>query len=103
MAVVQSKKGDALQQMKLRHIDTDARLGKRVERPSNQCERIGYPARVFTPVCQYRSVMPEKRSDGRRPGIFGLPEMKNMDMPFDAKRMIFGGFEVMFDTAPIKG
>ncbi|MDR6861268.1 uncharacterized protein YbaA (DUF1428 family) [Variovorax guangxiensis] len=28
------------------------------------------------------------------------PEMKNMVMPFDAKRMIFGGFEVMFDTAP---
>ena len=27
------------------------------------------------------------------------PQMKNMDMPFDAKRMIFGGFEVMFDTA----
>jgi uncharacterized protein YbaA (DUF1428 family) len=31
------------------------------------------------------------------------PEMKNMDMPFDGKRMIFGGFEVIFDTAPIKG
>jgi len=28
------------------------------------------------------------------------PEMKNMDMPFDGKRMIFGGFEVLFDTAP---
>jgi len=27
------------------------------------------------------------------------PAMKNMDMPFDGKRMIFGGFEVMFDTA----
>jgi uncharacterized protein YbaA (DUF1428 family) len=27
------------------------------------------------------------------------PEAKNMDMPFDGKRMIFGGFEVMFDTA----
>jgi uncharacterized protein YbaA (DUF1428 family) len=31
------------------------------------------------------------------------PEMKNMDMPFDGKRMIFGGFEVLFDTAPAKG
>ena len=28
--------------------------------------------------------------------------MKDMDMPFDGKRMIFGGFEVMFDTAPEK-
>ena len=28
------------------------------------------------------------------------PEMKDMDMPFDGKRMIFGGFEVLFDTAP---
>ena len=26
------------------------------------------------------------------------PEMKNMDMPFDGKRMIFGGFEVLLDT-----
>ena len=25
------------------------------------------------------------------------PEMKDMDMPFDGKRMIFGGFEVMLD------
>jgi uncharacterized protein YbaA (DUF1428 family) len=31
------------------------------------------------------------------------PEMKNMDMPFDGKRMIFGGFETIFDTAPGKG
>jgi uncharacterized protein YbaA (DUF1428 family) len=31
------------------------------------------------------------------------PEMKNMDMPFDGKRMIFGGFEAIFDTAPGKG
>ena len=30
------------------------------------------------------------------------PEMKSMDMPFDGKRMIFGGFDVMFDTAPGK-
>ena len=27
------------------------------------------------------------------------PEMKYMDMPFDGKRMIFGGFEVMFDAS----
>jgi uncharacterized protein YbaA (DUF1428 family) len=27
------------------------------------------------------------------------PAMKNMDMPFDGKRMIFGGFEVLEDTA----
>ena len=27
------------------------------------------------------------------------PRMKNLDMPFDAKRMIFGGFETIFDTA----
>jgi len=28
------------------------------------------------------------------------PEMKNMDMPFDGKRMFFGGFEVMLDSRP---
>jgi uncharacterized protein YbaA (DUF1428 family) len=28
------------------------------------------------------------------------PAMKNMEMPFDGKRMIFGGFDVLFDTAP---
>ena len=27
------------------------------------------------------------------------PEMKAMQMPFDGKRMIFGGFEVVADTA----
>ena len=27
------------------------------------------------------------------------PAMKNMEMPFDGKRMIFGGFEVLYDTA----
>ena len=27
------------------------------------------------------------------------PEMKAMAMPFDGKRMIFGGFEVVADTA----
>ena len=26
------------------------------------------------------------------------PEMKNMDMPFDGKRMIFGGFIPIFDA-----
>ena len=31
------------------------------------------------------------------------PQMKAMDMLFDARRMIFGGFEVMFDTDLIKG
>jgi uncharacterized protein YbaA (DUF1428 family) len=27
------------------------------------------------------------------------PEMKDMKMPFDGKRKIFGGFEVIKDTA----
>lgn len=27
------------------------------------------------------------------------PAMKDMKMPFDGKRMIFGGFEVLLDTA----
>ena len=27
------------------------------------------------------------------------PEMMSMKMPFDGKRMIFGGFEVMFDAS----
>ena len=31
------------------------------------------------------------------------PAMKDIDMPFDAKRMIFGGFETIFDTASSKG
>src|SRR4051812_2060488 len=26
------------------------------------------------------------------------PRLKNMDMPFDGKRMIYGGFEVIVDT-----
>ena len=26
------------------------------------------------------------------------PEMKSMEMPFDGKRMIFGGFEILLDT-----
>jgi uncharacterized protein YbaA (DUF1428 family) len=29
------------------------------------------------------------------------PDMKSMDMPFDGKRMIFGGFEVISDTASL--
>jgi uncharacterized protein YbaA (DUF1428 family) len=28
------------------------------------------------------------------------PEMKNLDMPFDGKRMFMGGFEVMLDSKP---
>ena len=31
-----------------------------------------------------------------------VPEMKSMEMPFDGKRMIFGGFEVMFGAPPRK-
>jgi uncharacterized protein YbaA (DUF1428 family) len=27
------------------------------------------------------------------------PEMKDMDMPFDGKRMVFGGFAVMIDES----
>jgi len=27
------------------------------------------------------------------------PRMKNLDMPFDTQRIIFGGFESIFDTA----
>ena len=27
------------------------------------------------------------------------PEMKDMDMPFDGKRMIYGGFATLLDTA----
>ena len=31
------------------------------------------------------------------------PDMKSMEMPFDGKRMIFSGFEVMFDAPPAQG
>jgi uncharacterized protein YbaA (DUF1428 family) len=31
------------------------------------------------------------------------PEMKNMDMPFDGKRMIFGGFAPIFDATANEG
>jgi len=27
--------------------------------------------------------------------------MKDMEMPFDGKRMIFGGFEVLLDTSTL--
>ena len=37
--------------------------------------------------------------DAANKKIIDDPDMKDMDMPFDGKRMIFGGFEVMFDTA----
>lgn len=30
------------------------------------------------------------------------PDMKSMEMPFDGKRMIFGGFEVIFDASESK-
>ena len=41
--------------------------------------------------------------DAANKKIMEDPEMQTMDMPFDGKRMIFGGFEVMFDTASRKG
>ena len=41
--------------------------------------------------------------DAANKKIMEDPEMKNMDMPFDGQRMIFGGFEVFFDAAPAKG
>ncbi|AWI54790.1 DUF1428 domain-containing protein [Aquabacterium olei] len=31
------------------------------------------------------------------------PEMEKLDMPFDGKRMVFGGFLPIFDTAEPKG
>jgi uncharacterized protein YbaA (DUF1428 family) len=40
--------------------------------------------------------------DAANKKIMEDPGMKNMDMPFDGKRMIFGGFSVLFDTAPAK-
>jgi uncharacterized protein YbaA (DUF1428 family) len=41
--------------------------------------------------------------DAANKKIMEDPAMKDMDMPFDGKRMIFGGFEVIFDTTPGKG
>ena len=38
--------------------------------------------------------------DAANAKIMDDPAMKDMDMPFDGKRMIFGGFEVLFDAAP---
>jgi uncharacterized protein YbaA (DUF1428 family) len=40
----------------------------------------------------------ETRDKGNK-AMMEDPEMKSMDMPFDGKRMIFGGFEVLLDTA----
>ena len=40
----------------------------------------------------------EARDKGNK-AMMEDPAMKNMDMPFDGKRMIFGGFEVLDDTA----
>lgn len=37
--------------------------------------------------------------DAANKKIMEDPEMKDMDMPFDGKRMIFGGFVPIFDTA----
>ena len=38
--------------------------------------------------------------DAANKRIMEDPEMDDMDMPFDGKRMIFGGFGVLFDSAP---
>lgn len=38
--------------------------------------------------------------DAANKKIMEDPAMKDMDMPFDGKRLIFGGFDVIFDTAP---
>jgi uncharacterized protein YbaA (DUF1428 family) len=40
----------------------------------------------------------ETRDKGNK-AMMEDPLMKNMDMPFDGKRMIFGGFDVLLDTA----
>jgi uncharacterized protein YbaA (DUF1428 family) len=37
--------------------------------------------------------------DAANKKIMEDPDMKNMDMPFDGKRMIFGGFASIFDSA----
>ena len=36
-------------------------------------------------------------SDAAWEKMMGDPDMANMDMPFDGKRMMWGGFEVIFD------
>ena len=43
----------------------------------------------------------EIRDEGNKK-MMEAPEMKDMDMPFDGKRMIFGGFDVLMDTGEIK-
>jgi uncharacterized protein YbaA (DUF1428 family) len=40
----------------------------------------------------------ETRDKGNK-AMMEDPAMKDMDMPFDGKRMIFGGFEVLYDTS----
>ncbi|HEX2542627.1 MAG TPA: DUF1428 domain-containing protein [Caldimonas sp.] len=40
----------------------------------------------------------EARDHGNK-AMMEDPEMKNMEMPFDGKRMIYGGFEVLIDTS----
>jgi len=40
----------------------------------------------------------ETRDKGNK-AMMEDPEMKNMEMPFDGKRMIYGGFATLFDTA----
>ena len=40
----------------------------------------------------------ETRDKGNK-AMMEDPAMKDMQMPFDGKRMIFGGFDVLFDTA----
>ena len=39
----------------------------------------------------------EVRDNGNK-AMMEDPEMKSMEMPFDGKRMIYGGFEVIKDT-----
>jgi len=39
----------------------------------------------------------EARDKGNK-AMMEDPAMNDMDMPFDGKRMIFGGFEVLLDT-----
>jgi len=44
-------------------------------------------------------VWPSKAArDAGQKKAFDDPRMQNMDMPFDGKRMIFGGFQVMLET-----
>jgi uncharacterized protein YbaA (DUF1428 family) len=36
--------------------------------------------------------------DAASPKVMNDPRMKMEDMPFDGKRLIYGGFDVLFDT-----